>query len=251
MIHPSASIHDDARLAEDVQIGSNAVVEEDVVVGAGTVIGAGTILHAGSRVGANCRLGPYAVLAGTPLDTSFAGERSFAVLEDDVHLREFATVHRATGEAAETRVGAGSLVMCYVHISHNCKVGRGVVLTTSTQMGGHCEVGDYAFVGSTTLLHQFCRVGAYAMYGAGSATNQDILPFATARGNPARHLRLNKVGLERRGITGERYQHIERALRALRRKDDALLNELAAQSEDVKGMLEFIQDSKRGICKFV
>ena len=251
MIHPSASIHDDARLAEDVQVGPNVVVEEDVVVGGGTHIGAGTVLHAGSRVGANCRLGPYAVLAGTPLDTSFAGERSFAVLEDNVQLREFATVHRATGEAAETRVGAGSLVMCYVHISHNCKVGREVVLTTSTQMGGHCEVGNYAFVGSTALLHQFCRVGAYAMYGAGSATNQDILPFATARGNPARHLRLNKVGLERRGITGERYQNIERALRALRRKDDALLNELAAQSEDVKGVLEFIQTSKRGICKFV
>lgn len=244
-------IHGDAILAEDVLVGPHAVIEEDVVVGARTVIGAGTVLHAGSRVGANCRLGPYAVVGGAPLDTHFDGERSFAVLEDNVHLREFATVHRATGEAAETRVGAGSLVMCYVHISHNCKVGREVVLTTSTQLGGHCEVGEYAFVGSTALLHQFCRVGAYAMYGAASATNQDILPFATARGNPARHLRLNKVGLKRRGVTGERYRQLERAMRAVRRKDNDLLQELAAESEEVKGMLEFIQSSKRGVAKFI
>lgn len=251
MIHKSAVIDAAARLAEDVRVGPNVVIEDDVVVGAGAVLHAGTVLHAGSRVGAGCRLGPYAVLGGEPMDTNFKGERSFAVLEDDVELREFATIHRATGEAAETRVGAGTLVMCYAHVSHNVRVGREVVLTTNVQLGGHCEVGNYAFLGSGAMLHQFCRVGHYAMYGAGSASNQDILPFATARGNPARHLRLNKVGLKRCGITSERYSLIERSIRALRRKDENLLEELAGQSEDVKGLLEFIEKSKRGICKFV
>ncbi len=250
-IHSTAIIHSDADLHDSVVVGPNVVIEADVVVAEGSVLETGTVLHEGSRVGKNCNLGPYAIVAGKPMDTGYKGERSFAVLEDNVVLREFVTVHKATGELAETRVGEGSLVMTYVHVTHNCKVGKQVVLTTSAQLGGHCEVGDYAFMGSTAILHQFCRIGAYAMYGAGSATNKDVLPFSLVRGNPAKHFRLNKVGLERRGITGERYKLIEKGIRAFRRKDKVLLQELAEQSQDVQYMLEFQLSSKRGIGSFM
>lgn len=250
-VHASAVVSEGARLAESVLVGPNVVIEADVVVGEGCVLGVGSVLHSGSRVGRNCQLGPYAVVAGVPMDTNYAGERSFVVLEDNVVLREFVTVHKATGEGAETRIGEGSLIMTYAHVTHNCKVGKQCVLVTSVQLGGHCEVGDHAFLGSNAVLHQFCRVGAHAMYGAASATNQDVLPFSMARGNPCKHLRLNKVGLERRGVTGERYKLLEKAIRAFRRKDRVLLADLAEQSEDVKTMLEFQNSSIRGICAFV
>lgn len=250
-LHPSASVAAGAELHESVRVGPGVVVEADVVVGAGSALLAGTVLHAGSRIGARCRLGPYAVVGGEPMDGRFKGEPSLAVLEDEVVLREFATVHRATGEGAETRVGAGALVMSYAHVSHNVRVGPGAVLTTAVQLGGHCEVGERAVVGAAALLHQFCRVGAYAMYGAGSASNQDILPYSMARGNPAKHYRLNRVGLERRGFSGARYQALERAIRAFRRRDWALLAELAETSPEVRRMLEFKASSKRGLCSFV
>jgi UDP-N-acetylglucosamine acyltransferase len=249
-IHPTAIVHPNARVSEGVMVGPNVVIEADVVVGEGSILQAGTVLHSGSRVGKHCQLGPYVVLAGEPMDTNYKGETSYAVLEDNVVLREFVTVHKATGEGAETRVGEGALIMTYAHITHNCKVGKKAVLVTSVQLGGHCEVGDYAFLGSVAILHQFCKVGAHAMYGAGSASNQDVLPFSMARGNPAKHLRLNKIGLERRGIVGERYKLLEKAIRAIRRKDKVLLAELAQQSDDVKVMLEFKETSKRGICSF-
>lgn len=250
MIHPSAVIHPDAILADSVVVGPFVVIEADVVVGEATSLLTGTVLHSGARIAKGCQLGPYAVVAGLPMDTGFKGERSFAVLEDGVILREFATVHRATGEAAETRVGAGTLVMCYAHVTHNVKIGKECTLTTSAQLGGHCTVGDYAFLGSTAILHQYCRIGKYAMYGAGSASNQDILPFSMVRGNPAKHLRLNKVGLERRGINGARYKLLEKGIRAVRRKDRVLLDELASQSDDVADMRSFLDSSKRGICAF-
>jgi UDP-N-acetylglucosamine acyltransferase len=251
MIHPSAVIHPSAQVAEDVTIHPFVVIEADVVVGAGTELKAGTVLHSGTRVGANCKLGPYVVVGGTPMDTRFKGERSFTIIEDKVELREFVSVHCATGEGAETRVGEGSLVMCNTHISHNVKIGRECTLTTTVQLGGHCQLGDYVVIGSGSMMHQYCRIGDYAMFGAGSGTNQDILPFSMARGNVATHYRLNKVGLERRGITGERYKLLEKAIRAFRRKDWELLEELATQSEDVKEMLEFKNTSKRGLCSFI
>jgi UDP-N-acetylglucosamine acyltransferase len=251
MIHPTAVIHPDARLAENVILHPFVVIEADVVVGEGTEIGASTVLLSGSRLGKNCRLSSHVVVGGTPMDTSFKGERSFAVLEDNVELREFVTIHRATGEGAETRIGEGSLIMCNTHVSHNVKIGRECTLTTTVQLGGHCQLGNYVVIGSSSMLHQFCRIGDYAMYGAGSATNQDILPFSMARGNPCTHYRLNKVGLERRGIMGERYKILEKAVRAFRRREWELLDELALQSDDVKKMLEFKNTSKRGLCGFI
>lgn len=250
-IHPSALIHPEARLANSVKVGPLVVIEADVEVGENSILETGTILYSGSRIGKNCKLGPYAIVGGTPMDSHYAGETSYAVLEDNVELREFVTVHKATGEGAETRIGEGSMIMTYTHITHNCRVGKGVTLVTSVQLGGHCEVGDYAFVGSTTIMHQFCRIGAYAVTGGGTASNQDILPFSMVYGMPAKHLRLNKVGLERRGFSKERYRYLEKAIRAFRRRDWALLEQLAQESEDVQKILDFKKSSQRGICGFV
>ncbi len=251
MIHLSAVIHPNAHLAEDVIIHPFVVIEAGVTVAAGTELKVGTVLQTGTRVGANCKLGPYTVLGGTPMDSSFKGEVSFVVIEDRVEIREFVSVHRATGEGAETRIGEGTLVMSSVHISHNVQIGRECTLTTAVQVGGHCQIGNYVVIGAASLMHQFCRIGDYAMFGAGSGINQDILPFSMARGAPASHYKLNKVGLERRGIVGERYTFLEKAIRAFRRKEWNLLEELAAQSEDVKKMLEFKNSSKRGLCPFI
>jgi UDP-N-acetylglucosamine acyltransferase len=240
-----------AVLGEGVQVGQGVVVEGGVRVGAGTRLLPGTVVHRGVELGARCTVGPYAVLGGEPMDTAFKGEESRVVVEDGVTLRDFVTVNRATGEGAVTRVGAGTLVMSYAHVSHNCDVGRGCVLTTSVQLGGHTQVGDRANLGSSSLVHQHCRIGAYAMFGAGSATNQDVLPYAMARGNPARHYRLNTVGLRRAGFAGERYERLESAIRALRRRDLAALEELAAVSGDAALLLEFVRTTKRGVAKFV
>lgn len=246
-----ASVAAGARLQPGVVVGPGVVIEDDVEVGAGTTLLVGTVLHAGTRVGKGCRLGPYAVVGGQPMDTSFKGEPSYAVLEDNVVLREFATVHRASGEGAETRVGSGTLVMSYTHVSHNVQVGESCTLTTAVQLGGHVQVGDHAVIGSGTMMHQFGRVGAYAMFGAASASNQDVLPFSMARGNPSVHYRLNRVGLERNGITGLRYKLLERALRLVRKRDMTGLAELALESADVDVLQQFVLTSKRGVCRFV
>lgn len=249
-VHPSAHVHRDARLAPGVVVGAGVVVEADVQVGEGTELLAGSVLHDGTRIGARCRVGPYAVLGGLPMDSHFGGEHSLAVVEDDVTLREFVTVHRASGEGAVTLVSSGTLVMSYAHVSHNCRVGRGCVLTTAVQLGGHSQIGDHAVLGSAALIHQFCRVGEYAMFGAASAGNMDVLPFTMARGNPARHFKLNRVGLLRHGIDGDRYHALEQAVRALRHHDRQRLEALAAASADVRRLLEFADASRRGVARF-
>lgn len=250
-VDSAAHVDPRAELAQGVEVRPGAVIEGGVRVGPGTIVDVGTILHAGTVVGARCRLGPYAVVGGRPMDGAFGEEPSGVELGDDVELREFATVHRATGEGVRTRIGARTLVMAYVHVSHNGDVGEGCVLTNGVQLGGHVTIGDDAVVGAASLVHQHCRIGRGAMFGAGSGTNRDVLPFTMARGSPARHFRLNRIGLVRRGVLGERYTALERALRAFRQRDDDAIDELAALHEDVALMRAFVASSRRGVARFL
>ncbi len=250
-VHPSASVDASAELADGVVVEANAVIEAGVRVGPGSVVRVGSVLHVGTAVGSGVRLGPYAVIGGTPMDSGFRGEPSGVRIDDGAVLREFVTVHRATGEGAATCVGARSLIMCGAHVSHNCRVGSGCVLTTYVQLGGHVEVGDDAVLGANAMLHQYCRVGRGAMFGAASATNKDVLPFLMARGNPARHYRLNRVGLQRRAVPAGTYAALEAAVRALRKRDQVRLRALAHEHPEVAEIEAFRASSRRGVMRFL
>lgn len=249
-VHASAVVDPSAQIADGVRIGPSCVIEADVQVAADTRLLPGTILMSGTRVGARCTLGPYAVIGGAPMDRKHAGEASFVVIGDDVEVREFVVVQRATGEGAVTHIGSACMVMSYGHVGHNVHVGRNVVLTSTVQLGGHTEVHDFATLGAGAMTHQFARVGAYAMVGGASSVLRDVLPFSLASGAPVEHFRLNRVGLQRNGIEGERYQVLERAIRALRRRDEETFNALVETSSDVAYLREFVASSRRGIAAF-
>jgi len=250
-IHPSASVDPNADLASDAVVEAGVVIEAGVRIGPRALVRVGSVLHAGSVLAADVTVGPYAVIGGEPMDTRYRGEPTRVVIGEGATLREFVSVHRSTGEGTETRIGAGTLVMTGAHVSHNVQVGARCVLTTYVQLGGHVEVGDEAVLGANAMLHQFCRVGRGAMFGAASATNQDVLPYLMARGNPARHYLLNRVGLQRRAMPAEQYAALEQAVRALRRRDEGRFAELAAEHAIVAELAAFRDASRRGVMRFV
>ncbi len=251
MIHNTAIVSKKAQIAKNVKVGPFVVIEDDVVVDSNTEILAGSILQNGSRIGKNCYIGPYASIATIPMDNHFNDETSFVIIEDNVQIRNYVTISRASGKDKSTVIGTKTMIMSFVHVSHNCKIGQEVVIVSGVRLGGYVELDDYAFLSANSLVHQFCRIGKYAITAAGSGINRDVLPFSMVYGHQAKHYRLNKIGLERRGIVGERYKLIEKAIRAFRKKDWDLLNELSNQSDDVKDMLEFKQSSQRGLLSFV
>jgi len=251
MIHSTAIISPKAIIGKNVLIGPYVVVEDDVIIDDNSQILAGSILQNGTRLGKNCYIGPYASIATIPMDSHFKNEASLAIIGDNVQIRNYVTVSRASGENKATVIANNTMIMPNVHVAHNCQIGKEVVIVSGVKLGGHVEIEDYAFISANTLVHQFCRIGKYALTAAGSGINRDVLPFSMVYGHQAKHFRLNKIGLERRGIVGERYKLIEKAIRAFRKKDWALLNELATQSEDIRDMLEYKQSSPRGILSFV
>ncbi len=216
-VHETASVAAGARFAEGVSIGAYAVIEDHVELGPGTSVGAHAVIHSFVRMGRGNRIYPHAVLGGEPQDVSFAGTETWLEIGDDNVFREYVTIHRATRIDRPTRIGSRCYLMAYTHVAHDCQIADHVTLTNAATLAGHVQIGERAMLGGLVPVHQFVRIGAFAMVGGNTGLRKDVLPFSLVAGEPARHYRLNAVGLRRAGITGDRYRALETAFRALRK----------------------------------
>lgn len=249
-IHPTSIIGESAVIGERVRVGPFAVIENNVMIGPECEIAAHAVIKEFTIIGARNRIAEHAVLGGLPQDTKFGGEESRLVIGDDNLIREFATLHRASGQGAETRVGNRNFLMIGVHIAHNCSIGDDNIMANGVALAGHITVEDHAFLASNVGGHQFIRIGRYAMVGGKSKVVQDILPFCVTDGNPPYLSGLNSVGLRRAGFDAATRENLKRAYRILFRSHlpfaDGLTKASTIDDPNVAHLLSFIRDSKRG-----
>lgn len=253
-IHPTAIISPSARIAPGVRIGPGVVIEDEVVVGEGCEIGAYAVLKRFTKLGNRNRVFEHATLGGEPQDVKFRGEQSSLVIGDDNLIRESVTMHRASGEGATTRVGSRNFFMIGVHVAHNCHIGDDNIFANGAALAGHITVEDHVFLSNDAGAHQFVRFGRYAMVGGKSKIVQDVLPFFTTDGNPARVRGLNLVGLRRAGFTSEDRAALKRAYQILlispSESLEQRLHELESiDNQHVRHLVEFVRGSERGFTR--
>jgi UDP-N-acetylglucosamine acyltransferase len=114
-------------------------------------------------------------------------------------------------------------------------------------------VEDHVFLSSNVGAHQFVRMGRYAMVGGKSKIVQDVLPFFTTDGNPARVRGLNTVGLRRANFAPASRLALKRAYQLLFRArvplNEALGQLDAMDDEHVRHLADFIRGSRRGFSR--
>ena len=249
-IHPTAYIAPNVDLGNNSTIGPFAVIESGVVMGDNCQIGAHAVVHGRVKMGAGNILHPHAVLGGLPQDTGFNPETvSWLKIGDNNVFREGFTAHRATKIDSETLIGSGCYFMNNSHVAHDCSIGNNTIFANNVAIGGHVEVGNNVFMGGAVVVHQFCRVGSYAIVQGTTGLNMDVMPFMLIGGRPARHYRLNSVGLRRAGITGDRYNVLSSAFRLLKNKQSI---EDLEETPELKHLKEWLAlKSKRGTHGFI
>lgn len=252
-IHPTAVVSPRAQIAPDVRIGPYAVIEEDVVIGPGCEIAAHAVIKRYTTLGEQNRVFEHATLGGEPQDVKFKGERTRLLIGDRNLIRENVTIHRATGEDGETRIGSRNFLMIGVHIAHNCILEDDCIFANGTALAGHIMVEDHVFLSNEVGVHQFVRVGRYSMVGAKAKIVQDVLPFLITDGNPSRVRGLNSVGLRRAGFTAEERLNLKRACHLLLRSvlplESTLQNMEQLDDENVLHLVEFVRGSRRGFSR--
>ena len=257
MIHPTAQIDPGARLGANVSVGAFVVIGPDVEIGDGTRIDAHCVVTGPTRIGRDNHFHPHAAIGGDPQDKKFGGERTELVIGDRNSVREFTTINRGTGDGGGvTRIGNDNWILAYAHVAHDCQVGNHCVFSNNATLAGHVEVGDYVILSGFAGIHQFCRIGSHAFIGMGALVNGDVPPYLmVAAEGYSRPRGINAEGLKRRGFDATRIAAIKRAYRALYMSGAPMaaareqLAPVAAESEDVRLMLEFIERSERGLLR--
>ena len=122
-------------------------------------------------------------------------------------------------------------------------------------LAGHVIVEDHAIIGGLAAVHQFCRIGRMAIIGGCSKVVQDVPPFMLADGNPAETKALNKVGLERNGVSEDSQAALKKAFKILFRDGLTVSNALVKieaelpQLPELQHLIAFVKASERGISK--
>jgi len=254
-IHPTAVIASGADIGEDVTIGPYSIIGENVRIGDGCRIGSSVLIEGYTEIGKNNHIFHGASIGTIPQDLKYRGARTFVKIGDNNTIREYVTINSATNEGESTIVGNSNLLMAYVHVAHNCVIGNNVILANAVNLAGHVKVHDYAIVGGIVPVHQFVEIGEHAFIGGGSRIPKDVPPFIKVVGNPPRVNGMNSVGLMRRGFTLEQRVLLKRAYCILYRSGlnvsqaiEKIETELP-QTEEIKMLVDFIKNSKRGITK--
>ena len=257
LIHPTAIISPKAKLAASVSVGPYSVISDNVIIGPDTKIGAHCVLEGNTTIGLNCEIFTGAVIGSRPQDLKFKGETVYLEIGNNNIIREYCTLNPGTGEGAKTIVGDNNLLMAYSHVAHDCRVGNGCVLANNSTLAGHVTIEDKAVIGGIVAIHQFVRVGMLSITGGCSKVVQDIPPYSTCDGHPARVYGLNLIGLRRKGVTHDSIKQIDQAFKVIFNSGLSAkhavekLEQEAVKSEEIAYLINFVKTSERGLARSV
>lgn len=255
MISKLAQINPGAKLGSNVTVEAFTTIYDDVEIGDGTFIGPNVTIYPGARIGKNCKIFPGAVISAIPQDLKFKGEYTTTEIGDNTVVRECVTIHRGTSDKMKTAVGNNCLLMCYVHIAHDCIVGNNVIIANYSGIAGHCVIEDWVVIEGMCGLQQFVHIGEHAFIAGMSQVRKDVPPFVRVAREPLTFAGVNAIGLRRRGATDETVKLIEDIYRNLFILHNTISGGLAVVEKEIpdcaekQAVIDFIKKSERGIIK--
>lgn len=254
-IQSTAVVSAGAQLAQDVEVGHYALIGPEVKIGPGTKIGDHCLITGNTTIGKNCQIFTGAVIGSIPQDLKYRGEKTELIIGDNNVIREYVTINLGTSASGKTVIGNNNLIMAYAHIAHDCVIGNHAVIANVGTLAGHIVIEDGAILGGLVAVHQFVRIGRLSIVGGCSKVIQDIPPYSMCDGHPARVRALNRVGLERAGISKEVKSNLKTAFTILFNSGLTISHALKKVETDVPALAEithlvnFIKNSQRGVCR--
>ncbi len=254
-IHPTAIVHPGAQLGASCFIGPYCVLGEHVVLGDGCKLHSHVVIDGHTVLGNENEIFPFASIGFKTQDLKWQGGLTRTQIGDRNTFREYVTVNSATGDGETTVVGSDNHILAYSHIAHNVVLGNHVIMSNVATLAGHVLVEDHAVIGGLAAIHQFCRIGRMSIIGGCSKVVQDVPPFMMADGNPAQTRTINKIGMERNGVSEEAQNALKQAYKILFRDKLTISNALTRiEAElptlpEVQHLVQFGRSSERGLSK--
>jgi UDP-N-acetylglucosamine acyltransferase len=254
MIHPTAIIHPQAQIGSGCEIGPYCIIGEHVTLGDGCKLHSHVVIDGHTKLGKENDIFPFASIGLRTQDLKWKGGLTQLEIGDRNTIREHVSIHCATGDGEATIIGSENTILAGSHIGHNVVMGNRIIVSMAA-LAGHVLVEDHALVGGLAAVHQFCRIGRMAMIAGCSKVVSDVPPFMIVDGNPAETRTINKIGMERNGVSAESQAAMRHAYKILFRDGLTIPNALAKielelpKLPEVQHLVNFVRTSERGITK--
>lgn len=116
--------------------------------------------------------------------------RSVTLLDNN-KIGEGCMISEQTIITSNVTIGRFFQANCQCNISHDCVIGDYVTLGPGVKCNGNVTIGDHAYLGAGALIKQGrygkpLVIGEGAVVGMGAVVIQDVEPYTTVVGNPAR-----------------------------------------------------------------
>ncbi len=255
-VHKTAVIHPGAKLSSGVTVGPYSVIEGNVSLGDNVRIGSHCVVTGQTSIGRNCKIYTGAVVGSAPQDKKYsADDNVFLNIGENNVIREYVTINPGTVEGgSKTVIGSNTLIMAYAHVAHDCIIGNNCVMANAATLGGHVTLEDGAMIGGLSAVHQFVRLGRLAIVGGCSKVVQDVPPFSTCDGHPAKVVNTNVIGLRRAQIPNSSIRHLKKAFKILFHSGlskktalESITNQIDSCPE-IDHLVFFAKTSERGMC---
>ena len=124
MIHSTAIIHPTAKLGKNVSVGAFCLIDANVSIDDDTVLESHVVVKGKTSIGKGNHIYQFASVGEDCQDKKYAGEPTELIIGDNNIIRESVTIHRGTiQDKSVTKIGSNNLLMCYVHVAHDCVIG--------------------------------------------------------------------------------------------------------------------------------
>lgn len=228
-----AYVHPGASLDDNVVVDAFAYIDDDVVIGEGCHIHPHATILSGARIGKNNEIFENAIIAATPQDFRWNGEKSYVVIGDNNKIREQVIINRSIHEEGKTTIGNKCFIMAQSHIGHDTVIGDYCVLGNAVKVAGDVKIGHHSILSSHALVHEKCHVGDWVLIKGGCRVNGNVPPFAVMAHNPISYFGVNAFVLKKGKKADSIIDDIAKCYRHVYQSNTSTFNAIRRIREDV------------------
>ena len=157
------------------------------------------------KLGQNIYIGNNSVIGTQPQYVGFNKNKILSakfknlIIGDNAVIMDLCHIH--AGIKRNTIIGKDAMIMSGTHIGHDVQMGEGCNVSPNVAFAGEVTLKNDVTIGMGATIHQGITIGSCSMVGMGAAVIEDIPPFSTFAGVPAKRIKINEVKLKRLGVS--------------------------------------------------
>jgi UDP-N-acetylglucosamine acyltransferase len=177
-----------------MRIHKTAIIEKGVNLGKNITIGPYSIVHQKTTIEDGVSIGSHCVIGALPEIINNSDISSLLIRKNTV-IGNFVSI--SLGTVGKTTVGENCYIMNFSYIAHDVTIGQNIIMTAGVNILGNVKIEDEVYLGSNSVVHQNSTLKELSCLGANSFAKGTLLGGLIYIGNPAKAVKLNKVGIER------------------------------------------------------